>query len=99
MTDEAFSKILGKFPALKMTKLAFIKWLPKLRAEAKRLSKLKDNRADRSKIRKGNMAVTKASLIGKRLAQEVSVENLETFNSTKKKVFAMIPFDRIGSLM
>ena len=44
MTDEAFSKILGKFPALKMTKLAFIKWLPKLRAEAKRLSKLKADR-------------------------------------------------------
>ena len=61
---------------------------------------MKDDRADRSKTRKGNMAVTKASLIGKRMAQDVTVENLETFNSTKKKVFAMIPFDRIsGSLM
>ena len=62
------------------------------------LTKQKDDR-DCSKTRKGKGSMA-ASLIGKRLAQEVTVENLETFNSTKKKVFAMIPFDRIsGSLM
>ena len=57
---------------------------------------MKDDRADRSKTRKGSMA---ASLLSRRMAQDVSVENLAAFNSTKKKVFAMIPFDRIGSLM
>ena len=94
MTDEAFSKILGKFPALKMTKLAFIKWLPKLRAEAKRLSKLK---ADRLKTKKGGNMQRTASILGKRMTQEVSADDLLTYNSTKKKVFAVIPFDKISS--
>jgi len=61
---------------------------------------LKDNRADRLKSRKGKKGSMAASLLGRRMAQDVSVENLAAFNSTKKKVFAVIPFDRIsGSLM
>ena len=30
------------------------------------------------------------------MAQEISVEDLNTYNITKKKVFAMIPFDRMS---
>ena len=42
-----------------------------------------------------------SSLLGKRMAQEVSAEDLLTYNSTKKKVFAVIPFEQIsnGGLM
>ena len=31
------------------------------------------------------------------MAQDVFAEDLTTYNSTKKKVFAMIPFDRIST--
>ena len=41
--------------------------------------------------------VKKSSLLGKRMNQEVSAEDLTTYNSTKKKVFAMIPFDQIST--
>ena len=39
----------------------------------------------------------RSSLLGKRIAQEVSAEDLLNYNRTKKKVFAVIPFDRISS--
>ena len=42
--------------------------------------------------------VKKSSLLGKRMNQEVSAEDLTTYNSTKKKVFAMIPFDQISTI-
>ena len=29
--------------------------------------------------------------------QEISAEDLKTYNSTKKKVFAMIPFDKMSA--
>ena len=38
-----------------------------------------------------------SSLLGKRMAQEVSAEDLLTYNRTKKKVFLVIPFDKISS--
>ena len=38
-----------------------------------------------------------ASILGKRMTQEVSADDLLTYNSTKKKVFAVIPFDKISS--
>ena len=38
-----------------------------------------------------------ASLLGKRITQEVSAEDLLIYNMTKKKVFLVIPFDKISS--
>ena len=47
--------------------------------------------------KKGVAAVKRSTILGKRMAQEISVEDLNTYNSTKKKVFAMIPFDRMSA--
>ena len=39
----------------------------------------------------------KATNLGKRKAQDISEEDLKAYNTTKKKVFAVIPFDKISN--
>ena len=54
-------------------------------------------KADRANTKKASLMQKQASVLGKRMTQDVSLEDLKAYNRTKKKVFLVIPFDKISS--